>query len=458
MKSSRHVVIVGGGFAGLQVARALRRAPVRITLVDRQNHHLFQPLLYQVATAGLPPQDIAMPIRSALERQRNSTVLLAEAHSADPANKVLHLADGRRLDYDYLVVAAGASTSYYGHDEWSEIAPGLKDLRHAVRIRERILMAFEAAEQEPDPSARARLLTFVVIGGGPTGVELAGAISELGRHAMARDFRLVSPRDVRVILMEMADRVLTPFHPSLSAKAKRMLEELNVEVRLNVKVEQVCDQGVQADGNLVPSATVLWGAGVKPDTLASRLGVPTDRRGAIIVEQDCSVPKHPSMFAIGDIAAFTPPGAERPLPGLAPVAIQQGRHVGRLIRREVHGQSRPSFRYVDKGTMATVGRSRAVLESGRVRFGGLIAWLAWMFVHVWYLNGFRNRTAVLFNWVWSYLSYRRGARLIVDSYDRPDVAALARPSKGVLRGTGADTKTVALRSEGERARTAATTA
>lgn len=428
-------MIIGGGFAGLQAALRLSHSSAEVLLIDRQNHHLFQPLLYQVATAGLPPQDIAMPIRAAVSQQKNTRVLLAEVVGAELDKKVITLADGRRIDFDYLVLAAGATPSYFGHDEWAEFATSLKDLRHATRIRERVLMAFEAAEQEEDPAKRRELLTFVVIGGGPTGVELAGSLSELGRLAMARDFRRVKANDIRVVLVEMADRVLTPFDPRLSAKAQRMLQELQVELRLGTSVTRLSEDGVYLGGAFIPAGNICWAAGVKPEPIAAQMGLPLDRRGAVRVEADCSVAGHPNVFAIGDIACFVPDGAERPLPGLAPVAIQQGRYVGKLIAHELRGQRRKPFRYLDKGIMATIGRSRAVAQAGPLRLSGLIAWLAWMFVHVWYLNGFRSRTVVLFNWFWSYITFKSGARLILDTYASADLKALPHsPARPTVEG------------------------
>lgn len=421
------VVIIGGGFAGLQAAKELRKAPVEVTLIDRHNHHLFQPLLYQVATAGLAPAEIAVPIRSVLRKQGNTHVLLGEVTSADLERREVKLADGRAIPYDYLLVAAGAVPNYYGHDEWAPHAVSLKDLRHALHIRERVLMAFEAAEQEDDAKRRKALLTFVVIGGGPTGVEMAGAIAELSHRAMAKDFRRIGPQDVQVILLEMANRVLTPFHEKLSEDAKKMLEELRVDVRLGAKVLDVREDGVETDQGFLPASTVCWATGVKPEPLASRLGVPLDRRGAILVEQDCSIAGHPQVFALGDIASFVPEGSDRPLPGLAPVALQQARFVGRLIRAELAGKARTRFSYRDKGIMATIGRSRAVAQSGPLRMRGFIAWLAWLFVHILYLTGFRNRVMVVFNWVWSYLTFKRGARLLVDAYDAADVERVAPP-------------------------------
>jgi NADH dehydrogenase len=405
------VVIIGAGFGGLAAARALAGEAVEVTVCDRLNYHLFQPLLYQVALAGLSATDVAVPIRSILP-DRNVTVLLAEVVGIDTEGRVVALGDGGRLPYDYLIVAAGAHTNYYGHPEWEAHAPGLKDLGDALTIRQRVLLAFEAAEREADPQARRRLMSFVVIGGGATGVELAGAIADLSRDILRRDFRHVRPEDTRVILVEGADRLLTAFDPGLSRRAADQLEELRVEIRTGVPVRRIDQQGVWLGQELLPAATVLWGAGVAPSPLARALGVPLDRGGRVVVAGDCSVPGHPEVFVIGDMAAFTAPNETRPLPGISPVAIQQGRAVASSILREARGEPRTPFRYFDKGVMATIGRARAVAELRGLKLWGLPAWLAWVFVHLWYLVGFRNRLAVFVNWIWSYLMSKYGARLI----------------------------------------------
>lgn len=405
------VVIVGGGFGGLTLARALKGAAVRVTLVDRMNHHLFQPLLYQVATAGLSPADIAYPIRSALRNQDNASVLLGEVTSVDWRAREIVLHDGARVAYDFLVIAAGASTNYFGHDgDWKTHTLALKSIDDAIEIRRHVLLAFEAAEREPDARARGRLLTFAVIGGGPTGIETSGALAELSHTVMARDFRVIDPTQTRVVLIERASQLLPSFGPELGRKAKRQLEELGVEVRLDAEVTAIDASGLEIAGERLEAGTILWTAGVQARSLARALDVELDRSGRVLVEQDCSIPGHPEAFAIGDIAAFVPEGETNALPGLAPVAMQQARFLARRIARG----RRAAFRYVDKGMMATVGRSRAVAQtgSGRLKLSGLVAWLAWLFVHLWYLIGFRNRVAVLFNWSWAYLTYRRGARLI----------------------------------------------
>jgi len=419
------VVVVGGGFGGLNVAKALAGAKVDVTIVDRENHHLFQPLLYQVATASLAPGSIAVPIRSVVSRQDNVRVVLAEAQRIEKDERLLRFRDGSSLPYDYLVVACGAKTTYFGHDEWAEHAHGLKDLRDAIRIRERVLLAFEAAEWEADDELRKGILTFVVIGGGPTGVEMAGAISELGRQVLVGDYRRVRRDDVRVVLVEMGARVLSAFDPDLSQSAQRQLEELGVEVRTATKVTDVTPAGVRLGDEWVEASVVVWAAGVTPVSFVSRLGVPLDRSGRIVVDEHCALPDHPEIFALGDVAAFVPEGEERALPGVAPVAVQQGKHVARQIRRDLRGKARERFVYRDKGIMATIGRSRAVVQ-GSIKLTGLLAWWAWGLIHVLYLIGFRNRFIVLFNWLWSYLTFKRGARLITARHDEGDATTPVR--------------------------------
>lgn len=407
-----HVVVIGAGFGGLEAAKQLSRALVQVTVVDKVNYHLFQPLLYQVALAGLGATDIAVPIRSIL-RGRNVQVLLGKVEEIDPHRRRVRLAEGDEIAYDYLVVAAGARTNYYGHDEWARLAPGLKDLDDALEIRRRVLLAFEAAERTTDPAERRRLLTFVVIGGGPTGVELAGALADLSRDILAADFARLDPENVRVVLLEVADRILTAFEPPLAERAVDQLRELRVEVRTKVRIERIEKRGVWIEGKLFESGTVLWGAGVTPSPLARQLDAPLDRAGRVIVETDCSVPGHRDIFVVGDMAAFIPPGGDKPLPGISPVAIQQGRAVARNIAREIEGGPRQPFEYLDKGFMATIGRARAVAVIGRIKLWGFVAWLAWVFVHLWYLVGFRNRIVVFLNWIWSYAMFRYGARVIM---------------------------------------------
>lgn len=406
------MIVVGGGFGGLATVRALTAIDVEVTLVDRHNHHLFQPLLYQVAMAGLAPSEIAVPIRSILRRQRNTTVLLAEVTGIELAGRVVRVAQGQDLPFDYLVLAPGARTHYFGRDEWAVHAPGLKDLDDAVEIRRRVLLAFEAAEREPDAPRRARLLNFVVIGAGPTGVELAGSIAELARWVLARDFRRIRPSETRVLLIEGGPRVLPSFDPDLSEKAVQQLSELGVHVRTDTLVERIDADGVGLrGGERIAAATVLWAAGVASSPLVASLGVACDAGGRARVTPECTVPGHPNVFIIGDAACLADADG-KPLPGVSPVAMQMGRHVARTIAADLRGVPRERFVYTDKGTMATIGRSRAIAQMRRVRLSGFLAWLAWLIVHIWYLIGFRNRLLVIFAWAWAYLTYRRGARLI----------------------------------------------
>jgi NADH dehydrogenase len=436
------VVIVGAGFGGLAAAKALGGAPLAVTVVDRLNYHLFQPLLYQVALAGLAATDVAYPIRAALHAYDNIDVALAEVVGFDLERRCVRLGDGGELPYDTLIVAAGARTSYFGHDDWARVAPGIKDLDDALEVRRRVLTALETAERTADPEERRRLTTFVVVGGGPTGVELAGAIADLSRDILRKDFHHVQPDDMRVVLIEASDRILTPFDPRLSARAEAQLRELGVDVRTGVRVEQIDEHGIRmrratgprerggnGDGNgrprgvagngtvadveEIPAGTVLWGAGVRTNPLAEMLGAKLDRGGRVFVEPDCSLPGHPEVFVIGDMATLTPPGESNPLPGISPVAIQQGRYVARVIRAARQGETiRPPFRYFDKGFMATIGRARAVAQLAGLRLWGFIAWLAWALVHLWYLVGFRNRVFVFLNWMWAYVWSKHGARVI----------------------------------------------
>lgn len=400
------VLIVGAGFAGLNAAKALKGAPVAITIVDRRNFHLFQPLLYQVASAALNPSDIAYPIRSVFRRQANvESVLLGEVESIDVGRRQVELDNGQPLGYDYLVLATGASHSYFGRDEWSEIAPGLKTIEDALVMRRRVLLAFERAEREPEEEQR--WLTFVVVGGGPTGVELAGALVEIAVYAMGKEFDAVDPAQARVVLVEGTDRVLPPYPESLSDSARRQLEGLGVEVRTGALVDEVDESGVTlSNGDRIEAGTVLWAAGVQASPLGGLLGVETDRSGRVLVEPDLSVPGHPEVFVVGDLAAV------EGVPGVAPAAIQMGRHATRVIEAELQGKARPAFRFRNKGSLATIGRARAVADFGRVRFGGFFAWIAWLGIHIFYLIGFRNRLFVLAGWAWHYLTFRRGARII----------------------------------------------
>jgi NADH:ubiquinone reductase (H+-translocating) len=403
------VVIVGGGFGGLVAAKALARVPVRVTLVDRRNHHLFQPLLYQVASAGLSPGDIAMPIRSIFARQRNAHVQLATVTRIDLARRRVELEDGE-LSYDYLILASGAHTNYFGHPEWEPYAPGLKSLEDAIEIRGRTLLAFERAERTTDEKERKRLLTFVAIGGGATGVELAGAFAELRRFVLREDFRAIRPEEARVILLEAGPRILPSFDPALSTKAVRQLEQLGVVVRTGTRVTEIDARGVELGDERIDAATIVWAAGVEVSPIVKSLGVPLDRQGRVLVGEDLSLPGHPEVFAIGDIIHFEQGG--QPVPGVSQVAMQGGKFAARAIRSTIEGRPRGRFHYFDKGIMATIGRSRAVAEPFGLKLSGFVAWLAWLMVHIWYLIGFRNRIIVMFEWFWAYLTYKRGARII----------------------------------------------
>ena len=407
-----HIVIIGGGFAGLYTARGLRDVDAEITVVDRHNYHLFQPLLYQVATAGLNPSDIAAPIRSILRTQRNVNVILGEAESIDVAGKRVQLADGASVPYDFLVVATGATHSYFNHPEWEQFAPGLKTIDDALEIRRRVLLAFEAAERTTDPDEQNALLTFVVIGAGPTGVELAGALSEIARQTMVKDFRHIRPEGARVILLEGRERVLPPYPPDLSEKARQQLVELGVEVITEAVVTDVNEREVKFGDRTIATRTVLWGAGVQASPLARSLGVPLDRAGRVLVEPDLTIPGHPEVFVIGDLAAKEQHDGTF-VPGVAPAAIQEGQHTAYNLDRAVAGQPLRAFKYRDKGSLATIGRAAAVADfGGRMKFGGFLAWMAWLVIHIFFLIGFRNRFIVITQWAWAYLTYQRGARLI----------------------------------------------
>ncbi|MDR3634622.1 MAG: NAD(P)/FAD-dependent oxidoreductase [Isosphaeraceae bacterium] len=413
------VVIVGAGFGGLNAAQALRRARVRVTVIDRQNHHLFQPLLYQVATAALNPSDIASPVRRILRHQANAEVLLAEVSAIDLARQRVVLDDGA-MAYDFLIVATGATHSYFGHDDWAQFAPGLKSIPDALEIRRRVLFAFEAAEREPDPARRRSWLTFVVVGGGPTGVELAGALSEIARHALAKDFRHIDPTQAHVILLEGTNHILPAFVAPLPEKGRRQLERLGVDVRTGQIVTAIDAAGVAIGPDRIEARTVLWAAGVAASPLARTLGVELDRAGRVRVEPDLTVPGHPEVAVIGDLAHFDQDGAL--VPGVAPAAIQEARHAARNVVRSLRGQPRLPFRYRDKGSLATIGRAAGIAQIGRVRLSGLVAWLAWLFIHILFLIGFRNRVFVLFSWAWSYVTYDRGARLITGPPHRDENA------------------------------------
>jgi NADH dehydrogenase len=411
------VVIVGAGFAGLYAARSLRGAPVNVTVIDRRNHHLFQPLLYQVATAGLSPGDIAFPIRGVLASQENARVLLGEVVSVDYGARKVRLIDGE-VPYDFLIFAAGSANYYFGHSEWEPLAPSLRSLEDALEIRRRILLAFEKAEREPDEMRRRALLTFVTVGGGPTGVELAGAIAEIAFHVMANDFRAIDPREARILLIEAGQRLLPTFPEELSKKAETELKRVGVEVRTSCSVRAVEKESVVADEQKIETATILWAAGVRASPLAQTLGVPLDRAGRVVVEADLTIPGHPEVFVVGDCAAFLHQTG-KPLPGVAQVAIQQGRHAAKNILRRCEGRATVPFHYHDYGNMATIGRAAAVADFGWIRLSGFFAWVTWLLVHIFWLIGFRNRVVVFFEWAWAYFTFQRSARLITGDIRTP---------------------------------------
>ena len=415
-----HVVIIGGGFGGLAAARALKHAPVRITIIDRRNHHLFQPLLYQVATAALAAPDIAAPIRRVLRAQRNVTVILAEARRITAAEREVILDEGT-VRFDALIVATGATHAYFDHEEWASFAPGLKTIEDAFEIRRCILVAFETAERATAPEVRKPCLTFAIVGAGPTGVELAGALQEIAQRTLARDFRNFDPRETRVILIDGADRVLSTFAPELSAAAERLLVARGVEVRKGCQVTHIDAEGVTAGNERIEARTVLWAAGVKASPLGASLGAPLDRQGRVLVQNDLSIEGHPNVFVIGDLAAMQHDGAW--LPGLAPAAVQEGRHVAENVVRHLRGEPTVPFRYKHEGLLATIGRAAAVADLRGFRFSGLIAWLVWLFVHIMRLVGFRNRIVVLVDWARAYFTYERSARVILD---RPAVPRSTR--------------------------------
>jgi NADH:quinone reductase (non-electrogenic) len=408
--SGTRIVIVGGGFGGLNATRALSRLPVQITLVDRKNHHTFQPLLYQVATAGLSPAEIAAPIREIMARHENVEVLLGDVSGFDLDRRIVKLR-GFELSYDYLVVAAGASHAYFGHDEWEPLAPGLKTIEDALEMRRRVLLAFELAERQAAVTGRHPPLSFVVVGGGPTGVELAGTLAEIARKSLAEDFRNIDPKRTRIVLLEAGPSLLSAYPDDLRLSAKRQLEKLGVEVRLNSAVTDVRRHEIRIGGEAMPASVVLWAAGVAASPLGRALGAAVDRAGRVMVESDLSLPGHPEVFVIGDLASLKQAEGQQ-LPGVAPVAMQQGRWVARQIAADLARQSRTPFRYVDKGSLATIGRAAAVAQFGRIHISGFLAWLSWLFIHVFFLIGFRNRIIVMIQWAWSYFTYDRSARLI----------------------------------------------
>jgi NADH dehydrogenase len=408
-----HVVVIGGGFAGINAAKALCRAPLRITVVDRKNHHTFQPLLYQVALAVLSPAEIASPIRTVMKRASNVQVLLGEVTGFDLQKRLVRMGSAE-LKYDYLIIAAGATHAYFGHPEWEKIAPGLKTIEDAIEIRRRVLLAFETAERDAIIQGRHPTLNFVVIGAGPTGVELAGAISDISRRYMERDFRAIDPKQARIILLEGGPRVLPAFPEDLSASAQKQLSDLGVEVRTQAMVTNVEPGWVTVGAEKIPAVVILWGAGVSASPLGKMLGAPIDRAGRVLVTADLSVPEHPEVFVTGDLAAAKMKDGSF-VPGVAPAAIQMGKFAARQIKRSLANQPREQFQYLNKGTLATIGRSKAVADLGKLHFSGYFAWLAWLFVHLLFLIGFRNRFMVLAEWAWDYVTYNHSARLITDS-------------------------------------------
>ena len=418
-----HLVIIGGGFAGLWATRALADLQVRITLIDRCNHHLFQPLLYQVATAGLSSPDISAPLRHILRKQKNVEVRLAEVHGIAAAENRITLVDGSQLEFDYLLLASGATHAYFGHDEWARHAPGLKTLDDALQLRRHLLLAFERAEAEPDTAKRAAWLSFAIVGGGPTGVELAGTLAEIARHTLTNEFRNINPSDARVRLIEAGPRVLSSFPEDLSEKARRQLEKLGVEVSTGTAVSDINESGYRLGDVFVPARTVVWAAGVAASPLAKSLGVPLDRAGRVPTESDLSVPGYPHIFVAGDLASVQQDG--KPVPGVAPAAKQMGRHVADTIRARLLGQSCTAFHYKDYGNLATIGRMAAIVHFGKLKLSGLLAWWFWLAAHVFFLIGFRNRLIVLLNWAWAYWSYQRGARIILGR-DEDDQARSTR--------------------------------
>jgi len=436
-KARPQIVIIGGGFGGLKAAAALSRQPVEITLVDRKNHHTFQPLLYQVATAGLSPAEIAAPIREIMAGRDNVEVLLGEVTGFDLAQRKVILQHGYELSYDYLVVAAGAMHAYFGHDEWEPLAPGLKTIEDALEIRRRVLLAYELAEREAALTGNHRPLNFVVVGAGPTGVELAGTLAEIAHKSLADNFRNIEPAKTRILLVEAGPSILSSYPPDLQRSAIRQLERLGVEVRKNSPVSDVGSGDVRIGDDLLPAEVVLWAAGVAASPLGRELGVPVDRAGRVFVEPDLSIPGHREVFVIGDLASMKDEQGNM-LPGVAPVAMQQGKFVGRQIAADLGGRSREKFHYFDKGSLATIGRAAAIAQFGKIHLSGFVAWLSWLFVHIFFLIGFRNRLLVMIQWAWSYVTFERGARLItgesrVGAVATMEYAEQARTSAEVMQ-------------------------
>lgn len=429
----KRVLVIGAGFAGLNFVKRLaaktdRRGDFEITLVDRHNYHLFQPLLYQVAMAGLSPGEIAVPMRTLFANRKHTRVLLGEVKAIDVDKKKVQTEAGE-LEYDYLVLGLGSQQSYFGHEEWEPHAPGLKSLEQATEVRRRVLTAFELAERETNPDKIRQLLTFIVVGGGPTGVELAGSLGEITRYTLSKDFRHIDPRSTRIILIEAGPRILASFDPRLSQQAQRDLENLGVTIWTGVRVTKISEEGVALGGEVVKATTVLWAAGVKPSPLNVQLGVPLDRSGRVIVTKDLSIPGHPEIFVMGDQACFFEDNGQ-PLPGLAPVAMQQGKAVAGTLLNDLRGKPRKPFEYFDKGQMATIGRRKAVAQFRNIRFTGVLAWYAWLLVHIYYLVGFKNRVLVLIQWFWSYVTYKRGAQIITSrewqSFAPPEEPAMIK--------------------------------
>jgi NADH dehydrogenase len=409
-----HVVIVGAGFGGLEAAKLLTKEPVRMTVIDRTNHHLFQPLLYEVATAALSPADIAAPIRGILGRCKNTEVILGEVKSVNVEAKTVNLGD-QEISYDYLILATGSRHSYFGHDEWERLAPGLKSLEDAVEIRRRLLLAFEYAEKMTDEAAKKAAMTFVIIGGGPTGVEMAGAIAEIARYTLDKDFKHIDPSSARVVLVEGDERIISGFPADLSAKAMAQLKDLGVEVRTGIHAKNLTEAGLEVGDEFIPCRLKIWAAGNVASFVGKTMGVPTDKGGRVIVNEDLTIPGHPEVQVIGDLASFTHQGG-KPLPGVSPVAMQQGRHAARNIVAMIESRKTKRFRYWDKGSMATIGRNKAVADLNFIRLSGKPAWLVWLFVHIIFLVGFRNRIAVLMQWAWAYVTFNKGARLITRNF------------------------------------------
>lgn len=411
------VVIIGAGFGGLNVAKALKKTKLEILVIDKTNHHLFQPLLYQVASAALSPGEIGIPIREILRKQENTTVLMGDVAQIDKNNRQVVLANGERIGYDYLVVAVGARHSYFGNDAWEKYAPGLKTIKDALQIREDVLISFEKAERIDNPEKAAQYLNFVIIGGGPTGVEMAGAIAEIARKTLFKNFRRIKPEKSKIYLVEAAPHILPMYPTSLSDRAKKDLEKLGVEVLVGKKVTNITEEGVQVDNTFYPCKNVIWAAGNQASPLLKTLDIPLDRQGRAIVEPDLSIPNHPEVFVIGD-AACAMGKDQKPLPGVSPVAIQEGKYVSKIIKKQTPKDKRKPFKYFDKGSMATIGKAKAIAMIGKLKFTGLIAWLMWCFIHIVYLIGFRNRLTVLLEWILFYLTGHRGARLIYSSVEK----------------------------------------